>query len=165
MQLPSVARIVAAELLQEQEAEVQARWDEQLAEQMLLHGDSVNEDAQEYHKMLRRKTTFEVCGICGVEESSEHLHAKEETAIPSEYLLQLRDGYRTLIAVGGTYAAAVEQAFDEDGILRGCLWYCKRCVNAMERRRHPTTGTVHCDFFQTLFFLLYEHCIAMLQQS
>ena len=112
---------------------------EQIAQRMESRGDNVNADAQAYHKRLAEKTTFDVCAICGVEESALQLMSKVDVAIPSDYMSKLRTGYRDLIAIGGGYATAVEAALDEDGLLRNHSFYCIRCVHAMKLRKRGKT--------------------------
>ena len=139
------------ELARETEADAESERESQITARLESRGDKVNEDANAYYKQLQENTTFDVCAICGVEESSNQLVSMSDTQVPPDYLSKLRSGYRSLLAIGGVYASAVEQAFDENGNLRSCSWYCKRCVSAMYRRS-AKTGTCVCK--QTIVFLL-----------
>ena len=122
----------------EQQASV---YDNQYSSWRFRCGDAVNRDAKRYFDMLNLNTQFVECAVCGIEESIGKVENKDDilsnTSL-SGFFVDLASKRRNLASVSGCYGVAVEEAFDDNGLLRHSSSVCLKCKKRMQHKCFKT---------------------------
>ena len=109
-------------------------------------GDSVNRDAKRYVDVLNATTQFVECAICGIEESLGKVIAKGSVLsnpLLNEFFVDLSSKRRLLAAVPGLFGVAVDEEFDDHGMLRRSLHVCLKCKKRIDK--HGSSSQTHLD--------------------